>query len=139
MCRLLTVIYKNVLLPQHQPGFHANQLRSGGRMSSVSAYLSSLVDHQRTCIAPIARYRQKYVCLASLVFLCATSTCVADTNDLKESAVVDSSASIALDGRLNEPVWRNAPVLKLVQQSPKPGEPTPLETEVRVVGRATTR
>jgi len=102
-------------------------------MSSVSAYLSSLVDHQRTCIAPIARYRQKYVCLASLVFLCATSTCVADTNDLKESAVVDSSASITLDGRLNEPVWRNAPVLKLVQQSPKPGEPTPLETEVRVV------
>src|SRR5260370_14537989 len=98
MCRLLTVIYKNALLPQHQPGFHANQLRSGGRMSSVSAYLSSLVDHQRTYIAPIARYRQKYVCLASLGVLCVNSPCVAESNDLKESAGVDSSAAITVAG-----------------------------------------
>ena len=103
-------------------------------MTTFSTYLSSLVDHQRTHIARFVCQRQKYVWLASLLFLCATSTCIADTNDLREGAVVDSSASITLDGKLNEPVWRNAPVLKLLQQSPKPGEPTPLETEVRVVG-----
>ncbi len=40
---------------------------------------------------------------------------------------------MTLDGRLDEPVWRDAPVLKLVQQSPKPGEPTRYETEVRIV------
>ena len=38
-----------------------------------------------------------------------------------------------LDGRLDEPVWRDAPVLKLVQQSPRPGELTSYETEVRIV------
>src|SRR6266571_4631223 len=43
------------------------------------------------------------------------------------------SPAIALDGRLNEPVWRDAPVLKLTQQSPKPGEPTQFDTEVRVI------
>jgi len=43
------------------------------------------------------------------------------------------STSITLDGHLDEPVWRDAPVIKLVQQSPKSGEPTPYETEVRVV------
>jgi len=48
-------------------------------------------------------------------------------------AAVLSSGSITLDGRLEEPIWRSAPVLKLTQQSPKPGEPTPFETEVRVV------
>ena len=32
-----------------------------------------------------------------------------------------SSASITLDGLLNEPAWRDAPVMKLAQQAPKPG------------------
>jgi hypothetical protein len=44
-----------------------------------------------------------------------------------------SSASISLDGLLNEPAWRDAPVLKLVQQAPKPGQPTPYETQVQVI------
>src|SRR6184192_1697903 len=44
-----------------------------------------------------------------------------------------SSASISLDGLLNEPAWRDAPVMKLSQQAPKPGQPTPYETEVRVI------
>jgi hypothetical protein len=48
-------------------------------------------------------------------------------------ALVRSEVSIALDGRLDEPAWRDAPVLKLVQQSPKPGLPTLYETEVRVI------
>jgi hypothetical protein len=48
-------------------------------------------------------------------------------------AVVRSSLAITLDGRLDEPAWRDAPVLKLTQQSPNPGEPTPYDTEVRVL------
>jgi len=43
------------------------------------------------------------------------------------------SPAIRLDGQLDEPAWRQAPVLKLMQQSPKPGEPTPFDTEVRVI------
>src|SRR6266576_2340010 len=49
------------------------------------------------------------------------------------TALATSSISITLDGRLNEPAWRDAPVVKLVQQAPKPGQPTPYETEVRVI------
>jgi len=44
-----------------------------------------------------------------------------------------SSPSISLDGLLNEPAWLDAPVLKLVQQAPRPGQPTLYETEVRVL------
>ena len=40
---------------------------------------------------------------------------------------------MTLDGRLDEPVWRDAATVLLVQQSPSPGEPTPYTTEVRVV------
>jgi len=43
------------------------------------------------------------------------------------------SSSITLDGKLDEAAWREAPVLHLVQQSPKPQAPTPYETEVRVI------
>src|SRR6266568_7036451 len=46
---------------------------------------------------------------------------------------VTSSLSITLDGLLNEPAWRDAPVMRLTQQAPKPGQPTPYETEVRVI------
>src|SRR5436190_3535480 len=44
-----------------------------------------------------------------------------------------SSPSITLDGLLNEPAWRDAPVMKLVQQAPKPGQATPYQTDVRVI------
>jgi len=48
-----------------------------------------------------------------------------------------AAASIAeemqLDGALNEPAWRNAAVVELIQQSPRPGEATPYRTSVRVV------
>jgi hypothetical protein len=44
-----------------------------------------------------------------------------------------SQPAITIDGRLDEPAWRDAPVVKLVQQSPKPGAPTPFETEVRII------
>src|SRR5438105_6450991 len=49
------------------------------------------------------------------------------------TASATSLPSITLDGRLNEPAWRDAPVMKLVQQAPKPGQPTPYETEVRAI------
>jgi len=45
-----------------------------------------------------------------------------------------STGSIQLDGRLDEPAWRDSnTAAELVQQSPKPGEPTPYKTTVRVL------
>jgi hypothetical protein len=43
------------------------------------------------------------------------------------------SHSITLDGKLDEPEWRDAQVVKLVQQAPHPGAETPFTTEVRVL------
>ncbi len=40
---------------------------------------------------------------------------------------------IRLDGLLVEPAWGNAQVVELTQQSPRPGEPTPYTTQVRVL------
>lgn len=44
-----------------------------------------------------------------------------------------ASGSITLDGKLNEPSWKEADVMLLTQQSPYPGKPTPYLTEVRVL------
>jgi hypothetical protein len=42
--------------------------------------------------------------------------------------------AIHLDGVLDEPAWQRAGVIaELTQQSPKPGEPTPFRTEVRIL------
>ena len=43
------------------------------------------------------------------------------------------SGEIALDGKLDEPAWHDAPVQRLVQQSPKPQAPTKFDTEVRII------
>jgi hypothetical protein len=41
---------------------------------------------------------------------------------------------IRLDGTLSEPAWRRAGVIPdLTQQDPRPGEPTPFRTEVRIL------
>lgn len=37
---------------------------------------------------------------------------------------------LVLDGRLDNPVWRQAGVIELTQQSPDPGQPTPFHTKV---------
>src|SRR5512139_399207 len=50
-----------------------------------------------------------------------------------ELAAARSQAGIQLDGRLNEPAWRDAPAIELTQQKPRPGEPTPFRTLVRVL------
>jgi hypothetical protein len=47
--------------------------------------------------------------------------------------VMRTEGVITLDGRLEEPVWQTAARITLVQQSPHPGEPSPFETEVRVI------
>jgi Domain of unknown function (DUF5916) len=54
-------------------------------------------------------------------------------NDAPSVQAAGSPLAITIDGHLIEPAWREAPMLKLVQQSPKPGEPTPYETEVRII------
>lgn len=43
------------------------------------------------------------------------------------------SGAITLDGKLDEDAWRDAPIIRLVQQSPRPGEQTSYVTEVRVL------
>jgi len=43
------------------------------------------------------------------------------------------SPEITLDGSLKETAWESAPVLRLTQQSPRPGAPSPFKTEVRIV------
>src|SRR5258706_8969281 len=49
------------------------------------------------------------------------------------SALVRPGASITIDGRLDEPIWREAQPLALTQQSPKPGAATRYETSVRII------
>lgn len=66
-----------------------------------------------------------------ILLLLAGATGAASRGD--SVAVTRSRAAIDLDGRLEEAIWREAPVLKLTQQSPQPGAPTPFETEARVV------
>ncbi|HET7675595.1 MAG TPA: hypothetical protein VFL54_08755, partial [Gammaproteobacteria bacterium] len=41
--------------------------------------------------------------------------------------------TVTLDGRLDEPAWKNAQLITLTQQDPHPGAPTPYRTEVRVL------
>ena len=64
------------------------------------------------------------------ILLIAAPFCFGD--DLSIAAKPISSA-IVLDGKLDEPAWQEASVLRLVQQSPNPGAPTPFDTEVRVI------
>jgi hypothetical protein len=78
-----------------------------------------------------ARYMRKI--RLALALLVVTHSVHLGASDAPSIQVVSSPASIILDGRLDEPVWREAPALKLVQQSPRPGEPTLFETEVRVI------
>jgi hypothetical protein len=44
-----------------------------------------------------------------------------------------ATSPITIDGKLDEPAWRDAEPLLLTQQSPFPGKPTPYATEVRVL------
>ncbi|HWJ48147.1 MAG TPA: hypothetical protein VNS62_10865, partial [Candidatus Udaeobacter sp.] len=71
-----------------------------------------------------------------LLTLIVVSMCVnraVAKDEPKAAALSRNPSSIVLDGRLDEPEWRDAPLLSLVQQSPKPGAATPYETEVRII------
>jgi Domain of unknown function (DUF5916) len=72
-------------------------------------------------------------CLVSMFFAAAAVSRSLATDGPVAQANVQPTVSITLDGKLDERVWRDAPVLKLVQQSPRPGAPAPYETEVRVI------
>jgi hypothetical protein len=65
--------------------------------------------------------------------MCGVAVGIAHAGDNGPIVVVRSLEAIVLDRRLDEAAWQRATVMKLVQQSPKPGEPTPYETEVRVI------
>src|SRR6266700_4145951 len=76
--------------------------------------------------------RRRHWALCAL--LATTSLASARSDDAPAVKVTPtSSSSITLDGLLNEPAWRDAPVMKLTQQAPKPGQPTPYETQVQVI------
>src|SRR5215813_4858636 len=77
--------------------------------------------------------RIKDLHLLVLVFLAITAHRASAKDRPSATALIRNPSSIVLDGRLDESEWRDAPVLRLVQQSPKPGVATPYETEVRIV------
>jgi len=75
--------------------------------------------------------RVKELRLLAVIF--AAMSCASAKDGPNATALIRNPSSIVLDGRLDESEWRDAPVLKLVQQSPKPGVATPYETEVRII------
>ena len=70
--------------------------------------------------------------LIPFLFLAAGSFSAAQESGTATARV--TAAGIRLDGRLDEPAWAEAGVTaELIQQSPKPGEPTPYATRVRIL------
>lgn len=57
----------------------------------------------------------------------------ADDEGTLRFRALSTDADVKIDGRLDEPIWSEAPVARLVQQEPVPGAPTPYDTEVRVL------
>jgi len=59
------------------------------------------------------------------------SICVAESKPAIRPWRVDTP--IRLDGRLDEPAWASAEAVRLTQQAPRPGAPSPYETTLRVL------
>jgi hypothetical protein len=93
-----------------------------------SAEKNRHADPSRACREALMRRH-----LLSLGAVLTLGGGIAAAQNTPPIAVTRSTAAIVLDGRLDEPVWRAAAAVKLIQQSPRPGEPTPYTTEVRVV------
>ena len=94
------------------------------------------LDKQQLAGVRLVRYsrclRRRHWALCALLAMAPLASARSDVGPaVKVSAT--SSASITLDGLLNEPAWRDAPVMNLTQQSPKPGQPTLYETQVQVI------
>jgi hypothetical protein len=70
------------------------------------------------------------LCILSIGLLIPQFLFATDTPTATASRI---SSAIELDGKLNEPAWGSAQVFTLTQQSPRPGQPTPYKTEVRVL------
>ena len=83
--------------------------------------------------ASLPRRRIRWQSFFGVLLATATLASARSEDGPVATASATSLPSITLDGRLNEPAWRDAPVMKLVQQAPKPGQPTPYETEVRAI------
>ena len=66
---------------------------------------------------------------ALLVCVAANAADAPPTVEVQQKPLAD----ITLDGRLDEAAWRDAPVLRLTQQSPRPGASSPFQTELRIV------
>jgi hypothetical protein len=71
--------------------------------------------------------------VAALVLLICAAGAAQAADPQVATVRQNTSPEISLDGRLIEAAWRDAPVLRLTQQSPKPGEPTRYQTEVRII------
>ena len=77
---------------------------------------------------------QQTLHLLALVLAVATAAGGANADTSTTVAAAHSERPIQLDGRLDEPAWQDAGIaIELIQQSPKPGEPTPFKTSVRVL------
>jgi len=62
----------------------------------------------------------------------ATATPAGAGTSLPSVTAVQPTDEIRLDGRLDEEAWESAgAITDLIQQSPRPGEPTPYRTEIR--------
>src|SRR5574337_1428740 len=70
-----------------------------------------------------------------LAALCVAATVHAQPPEV-QGPVVEAGVKtgpITLDGVLDEPTWKTAPVITLTQQNPHPGQPTPFTTTVRIL------
>ncbi len=91
--------------------------------------------HRRSVVTAGLRHALRLGLLLASV-LALGGTCHADSAADAPRVVnaVRSQGRIQLDGRLDEPAWSAAGVTTdLAQQSPRPGEPTPFKTVVRVL------
>ncbi len=79
-------------------------------------------------LAPIQRLLP---CLTLFVLLCS----IGSAGQAPAHKAARADTPITLDGRLDEAAWKSAPAVKLTQQSPYPGKPTPYDTEVRIIAR----
>ena len=90
---------------------------------------------KKSALAPDARYALRLTFLLASV-LALHGRARADSTAAAPGVVAASrsQARIQLDGRLDEPAWRDAGIAaELVQQSPHPGQPTPFKTFVRIL------
>ena len=65
--------------------------------------------------------------------LSATTPTAAPAQPAYVQTVQVSQGAIVLDGALDEPAWQRVTKLRLTQQDPHPGQPTPYVTTVRVL------